>query len=81
VEAVGDPIALISFLHSLENLPYLMNPISLILDHGVEGVKLVGPTALAPILSRPEEEGKQAAVRQSLLKADFFLTVRAEENK
>lgn len=81
VEATGNPLALMNFLHSLENLPYLINPLSFVLDNEDESVNTVGPAALAPALSGSKEEREQKTVQQSSLKADFLLTVRVEELK
>lgn len=81
VEASGDPLALVNLLHSLENLPYLMTPVSFVLDNESNQVSAVGAMALAPIGQVPEEAAPTVPVKRAILKADFLLTVRVEESK
>lgn len=81
VEASGDPQALVNLLHSLENLPYLMTPVSFVLDNEANQVSAVGAIALAPTGPASEEAAPIVPVKMAILKADFLLTVRVEENK
>lgn len=81
VEASGDPFALVNLLHSLENLPYLMTPVSFVLDNEANQVSAVGAIALAPYGQAPEEAAPTVPVKMAVLKADFLLTVRVEESK
>jgi len=81
VEAAGSPWALINLLHSLENLPYLMSPASYVLDNEADEISAFGATALAPALPPSEDTVKTMPVKLAILKADFLLTVRVEEDK
>ena len=81
VEAAGGPWALINLLHSLESLPYLMSPVSYVLDNEADEINAFGATALAPALPLSKDTVKTMPVQLAILKADFLLTIRVEEGK
>src|SRR3990167_324120 len=81
VEAAGGPWALINLLHSLESLPYLMSPVSYVLDNEADDINAFGATALAPALPLSKDTVKTMPVQLAILKADFLLTIRVEEGK
>lgn len=78
IEGTGEPLALINFMHGMENLPFLLNPVSLSLDSEAGGARAAEPVARAPIMERSTEQIAKPPAASALLKMDLLLTAMAE---
>lgn len=81
IEGTGEPLALINFMHGMENLPFLLNSVSFSLDSEAAGARVVEPVARAPIAERSTEQTVKPLAAAALLKMDLLLTARAEASQ
>jgi|GEM_PF-3100439 hypothetical protein len=80
IQAQGNPVALIGFMHAIENSPFLLGTISFMFDS--DSASVSGGSVTSIPQSKPpgaESAPKQIEPRRASLKMEVRLTILAEE--
>lgn len=78
IEGVGDPLALLNFMHAVEHLPYLLRPVSFTLEKSA-GAAAVGRANVAPVGPGPSGQPEPMKTLAAVLKVDLLLTTWVQE--